>query len=209
MKNPLILLALSCMLLSSCVSTLHKYFFAMGREGECVQIAEPPLYRAGDGKVYMKGYRTTFSPWPDDYMADLFHRPRYKNHIEPTEMTSPVWGEMKKTRRGWERADSPWLTCLPNPTKHPDQRLNKLGLSCMQAAHNELNETVYTEVTTPLHSTAHALYAYPLGVLTLFTIDTPATVIGCTAAVLASAVVAPCFQIYDQIKHSKNETDNN
>lgn len=208
MKNRLILLALSSMLLDSCVSTLHKYFFAMGREGECVQIAEPPLYRAGDGKVYMKGYRTTFSPWPDDYMADLFHRPHYKKYIEPAEMTTPVWGEMKKTRKGWERTDSPWITCVPNPTEHPEQRLNKLGLSSMQATHDGLNETVDAEETTPLHSTAHALYAYPLGVITLFAIDTPATFIGSTAAVLAAAVVAPCYQIYGQVKHSKNKTDN-
>lgn len=206
MKKRLIQLTLCSLLLNSCVSTLHKYFFAMGREGECVQIAEEcQLYRAEDGTVYAKGYRTTFGHWPDDYMADLFRCPRYVKHIVPVEDAPPVWGEVRKTDKGWQRTDSPWFSGIQAHTPIPGSRLSKTGLTPMQAPHIAGDKTVNAEVTTPLHPTAHALYAYPLGVATAFAVDTPATAIGSTAAVLFAAVAAPCFQISDQIKHRGKE----
>ena len=201
MKHTLYLLPLLSLLLNSCASTLHKYFFAMGREGECVQLAEKnAIYRAADGKVYAQGYRTTFTPWPNDYMADIFHSPQYEKHIEPADETTPVWGEVKKTRKGWQRTDSPWLTSIPNPTRIPDSRLTKAGLTLMHAPHQAEDKTMFAEITTPLHPTAHALYAYPLGMITVFAIDTPATAIGSTAAVLGAAVTIPCIEISQQVE---------
>ncbi|MDO4954788.1 MAG: hypothetical protein Q4E43_06585 [Akkermansia sp.] len=196
-------------LLSSCVAT-HRQVFDYGREGGGVllkgntqdvkyagtkiETVPATVYRVG-GRQYVAAHPTRYvrrgrscllSPL-DDYLA--YDPTRYE--ARPDE-TRTLYGEVVTDHRTGclMRTQAPWQESLPPGAVQ--QRPGKLRIPD-EDRHNCAEGVIL--VTSPLHATSNALWAYPLGSAAAVA-DVPLTAVAIGAAIISGGAYAvyDCFQ---------------
>ena len=204
-----VMAAVAAALLSSCVAT-HRPVFDYGREGEGVllkgrtqdvkyagtkiETVPATVYRVG-GKQYVAAHPTRYvrrgrscllSPL-DDYLA--YDPTRYE--ARPDE-TRTLYGEVVTDRRTGclMRTQAPWQESLPPGAVQ--QRPGKLHVPDEDRRYCAGGMIL---VTSDLHTTSDALWAYPLGSAAAVA-DVPLTAVAIGAAIVSSGAYAvyDCFQ---------------
>ena len=186
------------LMFGSCTVQTYRYFADKAREGESIYIpkdTEHPegalFYKAGS-KTYVRGIRSRTiarsSRYTEDYIPFSERRIREEHFaIADAEQTN-VYCEVKSQqspngRRYWQKTDSPWLDSLPENARpfHSSDTLRGFNSG-------KVVGVVDSEETSPMHTTAKALYYYPLAAITFTAVDVPLTLAGNAVLACGGAV---------------------
>ena len=203
----IILACLFCCCMSSCHSSFCRYAWDRGTVAEGTWILSPDeaeLYQVGN-EVYVKGekglVRGYYKEFPPFYIFGRRLITTQENHTIENEVNTPVYFKVhdsaaqkilsKKSRVYW-LADNrkTMLTELP-----PDaMQLDRTGRRIKRKIPH-----INIKQSGAARPDAHALYYYPLGLVTAVVVDVPCTVSLNIAGAVAGVLSLP-YYIYQSLK---------
>ncbi len=199
-----ILLTLLCMTLSSCCSSVCLYLWNRAEVAEATWVSEPDaaeLYRVGES-VYVKGLRGKVrgcqqgKPFRSVLGSDAI------DTWEPvSDENETVWLKVrddmaKKLRTGGVYVLQHEGDCiLTNLPAHAERLPGKGRMKQAKTRYQNLRLREPHLCSMP-RADAHALYAYPAGVLTAVVADVPCTVVMNAGALVIGTLYLPYF-LYD------------
>lgn len=186
MTNSLLRLAVvaSVFTCSSCTNFYQKVM-DYGAVYSGVEVAEPSHTYAYNGKTYMKGQRAQYRRTYTDPKIVLYSAPDQFEKIAGSE-GEIVYREVTTQN---EQSANPWIVLPEQPT--------------LLAVNADNKEQSYPAVDRNSRTlTPHALYCYPLGMLTASCIDAPLTAI---PAGILGAVSIPCLPFFAYQQHEQQQ----